>query len=162
MISDFSTLNTTMISAGQVFTIEPGIYFIDGLLQPLREGKQAGDIQWPVVDASHDLSAEAFGSALMQQAPPNSLIFTHADKDTFAAWYFHTALGQRADVTVIVEPLLVFDWYRINLSASEPRLVVPARPAPSWRQAILAANARPVCDAQYAADQPALNCPGAR
>ena len=43
--------NTTMIGARQVFTIEPGIYFIDGLLQPLREGKQAGDIAWTVVDA---------------------------------------------------------------------------------------------------------------
>ena len=43
--------NTTMISPGQVFTIEPGIYFIDGLLQPLREGKQAGEINWTVVDA---------------------------------------------------------------------------------------------------------------
>ncbi len=118
--------------------------------------------QWPLVDASRDLAAQAFGTALMRQAPPNSLIFTHADKDTFAAWYYHLALGQRPDVTVIVEPLLEFDWYRINLSASEPRLVVPAQPEPTWRQAILAANAGPVCDAQYAADQPALNCPGAR
>ena len=130
-----------------------------GLLVTLGYGAAR---QWPQVDASRDRAAEDFGMALMRQAPPNSLIFTHADKDTFAAWYFHLALGQRPDVTVIVEPLLEFDWYRINLSASEPRLVVPARPAPSWRQTILAANARPVCDAQYAADQPALNCPGAR
>ena len=115
--------------------------------------------QWPLVDASHDLSAEDFGLALMRQAPPSSLIFTQADKDTFAAWYYHLALGQRPDVTVIVEPLLAFDWYRINLAVSEPRLVVPAQPAPTWRQAILAANARTGCDAQDAAGHPALSCP---
>jgi Xaa-Pro dipeptidase len=43
--------NTTQIGAGQVFTIEPGIYFIDGLLKPLREGKRSGDINWEMVDA---------------------------------------------------------------------------------------------------------------
>ena len=29
--------NTSTIEVGQVFTIEPGFYFIDGLLAPLRE-----------------------------------------------------------------------------------------------------------------------------
>ncbi len=42
--------NTTIIAPGQCFTIEPGIYFIQGLLQPLREGKQSGGIDWGVVD----------------------------------------------------------------------------------------------------------------
>jgi hypothetical protein len=112
----------------------------------------------PGVDASHDMAAEAFGQSVMQQAPADGLIFTHADKDTFAAWYFHAALGQRPDVAVIVEPLLEFGWYRTNLSASDARLIVPAQPAPSWRQAIITANARAVCDSHSAADQPALTC----
>jgi Xaa-Pro dipeptidase len=40
--------NTTVITEGQVFTIEPGIYFIDSLLEPL--GKSP-DIDWKLVDA---------------------------------------------------------------------------------------------------------------
>jgi Xaa-Pro dipeptidase len=40
--------NTTVMTAGQVFTIEPGIYFIDSLLTPLRESP---DIDWKLVDA---------------------------------------------------------------------------------------------------------------
>jgi Xaa-Pro dipeptidase len=43
--------NTTVISEGQCFTIEPGIYFIDSLLRPLREGPRANDVDWKLVDA---------------------------------------------------------------------------------------------------------------
>src|SRR6266478_6415312 len=40
--------NTTEIAPRQVFTIEPGLYFIDALLAPLRKSP---DIDWKLVDA---------------------------------------------------------------------------------------------------------------
>jgi Xaa-Pro dipeptidase len=40
--------NTSTISIGQVFTIEPGFYFIDALLQPVLA---AGDVDWTLVEA---------------------------------------------------------------------------------------------------------------
>jgi Xaa-Pro dipeptidase len=43
--------NTSVIAPDQVFTIEPGIYFIDSLLAPVREGPHARDVDWKVVDA---------------------------------------------------------------------------------------------------------------
>ena len=43
--------NTTVISEGQVFTIEPGIYFIEALLAPVRNGPNARDVDWKLVDA---------------------------------------------------------------------------------------------------------------
>jgi Xaa-Pro dipeptidase len=43
--------NTSDVAPGQVFTIEPGLYFIEALLAPLRDGPSAGLVQWSVVDA---------------------------------------------------------------------------------------------------------------
>ncbi|HEY1959966.1 MAG TPA: Xaa-Pro dipeptidase [Polyangiaceae bacterium] len=43
--------NTSVIEPGQVFTIEPGFYFIESLLRPLREGELAKYIDWTLVDS---------------------------------------------------------------------------------------------------------------
>src|SRR5882762_4549715 len=43
--------NTTVISERQCFTVEPGVYFIDALLGPLREGPLAHTVDWKLVDA---------------------------------------------------------------------------------------------------------------
>lgn len=41
---------TRGIEVGQVFTIEPGIYFIPSLLEPLRQGEHAAAINWQRVE----------------------------------------------------------------------------------------------------------------
>lgn len=43
--------NTSRIAENQVFTIEPGLYFIDGLLTPLRSKPEGKLIDWKLVDA---------------------------------------------------------------------------------------------------------------
>jgi Xaa-Pro dipeptidase len=42
--------NTSTIEVGQVFTIEPGLYFIDGLLQTLKGGDKERLVDWKLVD----------------------------------------------------------------------------------------------------------------
>jgi len=43
--------NTRVIEAGQCFTIEPGIYFIDTLMDELRAGPHGTDVNWKSVDS---------------------------------------------------------------------------------------------------------------
>jgi len=43
--------NTSIIETNQVFTIEPGLYFIDSLLEKLRAGEVAKYIDWKLVAA---------------------------------------------------------------------------------------------------------------
>jgi len=45
--------NTSVISEGQVFTIEPGCYFIDPLLAPLRADDRKDLLDWNAIDALH-------------------------------------------------------------------------------------------------------------
>lgn len=42
--------NTSVIEVGQVFTIEPGIYVIDGLLGPLQNDDRRGLVDWSAID----------------------------------------------------------------------------------------------------------------
>lgn len=42
---------TRTIEVGQVFTVEPGLYFIEMLLRPHRSGATAEHFDWPLVDA---------------------------------------------------------------------------------------------------------------
>ncbi len=43
--------NTSVIAAGQTFTVEPGLYFIDQKLDELRAGPYAGAVDFALVDA---------------------------------------------------------------------------------------------------------------
>lgn len=42
---------TRRIEPGMALTVEPGVYFIDSLLKPLRHGPQAPLLNWPLVEA---------------------------------------------------------------------------------------------------------------
>jgi Xaa-Pro dipeptidase len=43
--------NTKMVEAGQVFTVEPGLYFIDALLESCRAGPAGRSVDWNAVEA---------------------------------------------------------------------------------------------------------------
>jgi len=100
------------------------------------------------VDTSHDLRAESFGREVLTQVPENAMIFAKGDQAVFALWYFHYALGERPDVSVLAADLLHFDWYQETIQSNDPSLVLPG-PFP-WPETIALANpSRAACYVQY-------------
>jgi hypothetical protein len=98
------------------------------------------------VDASRDGRAEDFGQHFLNNAPAGAIVLAREDREIFALWYFHYAIGQRQDVIVIAEGLLQFDWYLHTLTKTYPSLIIPS-PAPVLAADLITANpARSVCN----------------
>jgi hypothetical protein len=100
------------------------------------------------VDARHDRRAAEYAAQVFRQAPPDALILTTRDHDSFPLWYAQYGLGQRPDLRLVVVPLAQFDWYRRGLGHTYPDLSLPAEDVAdisAWEAELLARNARPVC-----------------
>jgi len=112
------------------------------------------------VDASHDYRAIQFAAQVLGQAPPRALILTSDDRTTFTLWYDHIVRGVRADVAVVVVPMLRFDWYRANLRVAYPALKLSPELRSGWDAALVTGNSdRPIC--WTTPDALLLRCQGA-
>lgn len=74
------------------------------------------------VDASHDHRATAYATTILQTAPPNAIVITSGDRDTFTLWYYHYAQGKRSDIVIVVEPMLAFPWYQEQMHIMYPTI----------------------------------------
>lgn len=62
--------NTSIIAEGQVFTIEPGVYFIEALLAPLRSGPLSSGLDWKLIDALSRFGGVRIEDDLLVRAGP--------------------------------------------------------------------------------------------
>lgn len=120
---------------------------------------------WPIantaaqVDASRDRRAMRYADYVLQSAPPEALVVTRGDLDSFPLWYYHSALGRRPDMAVIVEPLLAYAWYRDHLAQQYPLLAGIEPGGNDALPALAAANpGRPFCRVELREFEPQLNC----
>jgi hypothetical protein len=72
-------------------------------------------INYPRVTLHADTSERDRVVGQTEALPPNALLFTDTDADTFGTWYVQRALGVRPDVLVIDTRLAQQPWYEAQV-----------------------------------------------
>ena len=89
------------------------------LAVPVLMGQQ----EWDDHDRSKKTLARDLAKDYLESCPPNAILFSFGDNDTYPLWYAQEVEGIRTDVRVVVNSLLGTDWYmnqlryKINKSA---------------------------------------------
>ena len=91
-------------------------------------------LNWPAIarpDAVHSALPRSVADALLWSAPPNAVLVTGGDNDSFPLWYEQVVHRTRPDVRVVVAPLLGAQWYRAELVRRDSLL--PPSHVAHWR-----------------------------
>ncbi|MBO9199307.1 MULTISPECIES: glycosyltransferase family 117 protein [Niastella] len=79
--------------------------------------------EWDDHDRSQKTLALDLAKNYLESCPPNAILFTAEDNDSYALWYAQEVEGIRKDVRVVVSTLIGTDWgfdqlrYKVNKSA---------------------------------------------
>jgi len=91
---------------------------------------------------SKDWIPDHFARNILSSVPPNGILVTFGDNDTFPLWNLQMAEGFRTDVLVINTSLAQMDWYQRQLLAQRPDLKVTKTVEARMQSAYAAALSR--------------------
>jgi hypothetical protein len=101
-------------------SITPYMAAVICLAVPLLMAQQ----EWDDHDRSTKTLARDMAKDYLESCPPNAILFTFEDNDTYPLWYAQEIEGIRPDVRVIVNTLAGSDWYldqlRYKVNESDP------------------------------------------
>lgn len=84
--------------------------------------------EWDDHDRSQKTFARDMAKNYLESCPPNAILFTYEDNDTYPLWYAQEVEGIRPDVRVMVNTLASSDWFldqlRYKINKSDPFNVV--------------------------------------
>ncbi len=80
---------------------------VAALSAPALMGSQG----WDDHDRSGRYIGIDFAKNCLMSCPPNAILFTNGDNDTYPLWYAQNVEGFRTDVRIINQSLLPTDWY---------------------------------------------------
>jgi hypothetical protein len=101
-----------------------------------------GDQEWDDHDRSKKTLARDIGKDYLESCPPNALLFSFGDNDTYPLWYAQEVEGIRPDVRVMNYSLLGTDWYinqlryKVNQSGPFDVLFTPEQIQGNTRDAV--------------------------
>jgi hypothetical protein len=102
-----------------------------------------GQQEWDDHDRSKKTLARDLAKDYLESCPPNAILFSFGDNDTYPLWYAQEVEGIRPDVRVMVNSLLGTDWYinqlryKINESAPFDVILTPEQIMGSKRDYIV-------------------------
>ncbi len=98
--------------------------------------------EWNDHDRSKKTLARDLAKDYLESCPPNAILFSFGDNDTYPLWYAQEVEGIRPDVRVVVNSLLGTDWYmnqlryKVNKSAPFDIIFTPEQIQGNVRSAI--------------------------
>jgi hypothetical protein len=80
--------------------------------------------EWDDHDRSNKTLARDLAKNYLESCPPNAVLFSGEDNDTYMLWYLQDVEGIRPDVRVVVNTIFSADWYinqlRYKINESDP------------------------------------------
>jgi hypothetical protein len=80
--------------------------------------------EWDDHDRSNKTLAKDMARDYLESCPPNAILFSSEDNDTYVLWYLQEVEKVRPDVRVVVNTIFASDWYinqlRYKVNKSDP------------------------------------------